>query len=344
MNSNDKYIVVTGGAGYIGSHTVVALISKGYTPIIIDDFRNSNPDVIDRLEEITQNEIIYFNTSCQDQSRLRGIFEQFPVEGVIHFAADKAVGESVENPLKYFRNNLGGLISVLELISEFKVKNFVFSSSCTVYGNPKTIPVTENSPISYNSPYGYTKKVGEEMISQLIALHPFFTTTILRYFNPIGAHESGLIGEEPFGKPNNLLPFITQTALGIQKKLTIFGDNYDTPDGTCIRDYIHVSDLADAHVAALDESEENTTNPKIFNIGTGMGTSVLEMIRIFEECSGKKLSYKIGPRRRGDIPEIYANTVKANQELEWKAQKSIKEAIESAWKFEQYIRAKRKSK
>ncbi len=344
MKSKDRYIIVTGGAGYIGSHTVIALLSQGYTPIIIDDFRNSNRDVIERLEEITQEEIIYFNTSCQDQSRLRGIFGQFPVEGVIHFAADKAVGESVEKPLKYFKNNLGGLISILELISEFKVENFVFSSSCTVYGKPKTIPVTENSPISYNSPYGYSKKVSEEIISQLIALHPFFSTTILRYFNPIGAHESGMIGEEPFGKPNNLLPFITQTALGIQDKLTVFGDDYDTPDGTCIRDYIHVSDLADAHVAALESSILDKYKPKTYNIGTGRGTSVLEMIRIFEKCSGQKLSYTVGSRRKGDIPEIFANTEKANQELNWKAKKSIEEAIASAWKFEQFIRAKRKEK
>lgn len=344
MNSNNKYIIVTGGAGYIGSHTVVALISQGYTPIIIDDFRNSNRDVIERLEEITQEEIIYFNTSCQDQSRLRGIFGQFPVKGVIHFAADKAVGESVEKPLKYFKNNLGGLISILEMMSEFKVENFVFSSSCTVYGNPKSIPVTENSPISYNSPYGYTKKVSEEMISQLIALHPFFSTTILRYFNPIGAHESGMIGEEPFGKPNNLLPFITQTAMGIQEELTVYGDNYNTPDGTCIRDYIHVSDLADAHVAALKSSKLDKSKPKTYNIGTGKGTSVLEMIRIFEKCSGKKLPYKIGPRRKGDIPEIFADTEKANQELNWKAKKSIEEAVASAWQFEQFISAKRKEK
>lgn len=343
MNSNNNYILVTGGAGYIGSHTVVALVDKGYTPIIIDDFRNANSDVIERLEEITQQEIIYFNTSCQDQSRLRGIFGQFSVEGVIHFAADKAVEESVKEPLKYFKNNLGGLISILELINEFKIKKFVFSSSCTVYGNPKIIPVTENSPISYNSPYGYTKKVGEEIISQLIALHPFFSTTILRYFNPIGAHESGLIGEEPYGKPTNLLPFITQTALGIQDEVTVFGDDYDTPDGTCIRDYIHVSDLADAHVAALNDSKTNKSTPKIFNIGTGEGTSVLEMIQIFEKCSNKKLPYKFGPRRRGDIPKIYADTEKANQELNWKAKKSITEAVNSAWKFEQFIRAKRKS-
>ena len=344
MDSDNKYIVVTGGAGYIGSHTVVSLVSKGYIPIIIDDFRNSNVDVIERLEEITKQEIIYFNASCQDQSRLKGIFSQFPVEGVIHFAADKAVGESVENPLKYFDNNLGSLISILEIISEFKVKKFVFSSSCTVYGNPKTIPVTENSPISYNSPYGYTKKVSEEIISQVISSHPFFTTTILRYFNPIGAHKSGLIGEEPNGKPNNLLPFITQTGIGIRKELTVFGDDYDTPDGTCIRDYIHVSDLADAHVAALEDSETNTKNPKVYNIGTGKGTSVLEMIRIFEEISGKKLPYKFGPQRKGDIPEIYANTERVNKELKWEAKKSIKDAIASAWKFEQFIRDKRKTK
>jgi UDP-glucose 4-epimerase len=317
------------------------LISKGYTPIIIDDYRNSNKDVIFRLEKITNRGIIYFSAACQDKFRLKGVFSQFPVEGVIHFAADKAVGESVEDPLKYFDNNLGSLVSILSLIKEFKVKRFIFSSSCTVYGDPKEIPVDEQSPVSYNSPYGFTKKVNEEMIEQFIPSCPSVQATILRYFNPVGAHKSGLIGEEPDGKPNNLLPFITQTAFGIRKALTVFGEDYDTPDGTCIRDYIHVEDLANAHVAALENSDKATSNPMVYNIGTGKGTSVLEIIHTFEEITGKKLPYSIGPRRPGDIPEIYANAEKANRELNWKAQKSIKDAISSAWKFEQYIRDKR---
>jgi len=341
MKAEKKYILVTGGAGYIGSHTVVALIEKGYTPIVIDDFRNSDKDVIQRLEEITNEEIIYFNTSCQDQFRLKGVFGQFPIEGVIHFAADKAVGESVEKPLMYFDNNFGSLISILRLVQEYKVKKFVFSSSCTVYGDPKIIPVNELSPVSYNSPYGFTKKVSEEMIEQFIDSCPDVKATLLRYFNPVGAHKSGLIGEEPDGKPNNLLPFITQTAAGIRKELTVFGDDYDTPDGTCIRDYTHVVDLAEAHVAALENSENSDVNPMVYNVGTGKGSSVLEMITTFEKVTGKKLPYTVGPRRKGDIKEIFANTDKVNKELNWKSKRTIEEAISSSWTFEQYIREKR---
>ncbi|PKR81937.1 UDP-glucose 4-epimerase GalE [Brumimicrobium salinarum] len=344
MNTKNRYILVTGGAGYIGSHTVLALINNGYTPIIIDDFRNAHKDVIFRLEELTAQEIIYFSVACQDEFRLKGVFEQFHIEGVIHFAADKAVGESTQKPLKYFDNNFGSLISVLELVQQYKVENFVFSSSCTVYGDPKTIPVVEKSPVSYNSPYGFTKKVNEEMIAQFVESAPFVQATILRYFNPIGAHESGKIGEEPDGKPNNLLPFITQTAFGIREELTVFGDDYDTKDGTCIRDYIHVEDLAEAHVAALSKANEAKQNPEIYNIGTGKGTSVLEMIQVFEKVTGQQLPYSIGERRSGDIPEIYANADKANKILNWKAQKSIEEAVKSAWKFENFIREKRKSK
>ncbi|RFC54283.1 UDP-glucose 4-epimerase GalE [Brumimicrobium aurantiacum] len=335
-------MLVTGGAGYIGSHTVVTLIEKGYTPIIIDDFRNANQDVIERLSKITGEEIIYFNVACQDSFRLKGVFGQFPIEGVIHFAADKAVGESVEKPLKYFENNFGGLTSILELVQEFEVKNFVFSSSCTVYGDPEVIPVTEESPVSYNSPYGFTKKVCEEMIEQFVASCPIVKATLLRYFNPVGAHESGLIGEEPDGKPNNLLPFITQTAAGVRKELTVFGDDYDTPDGTCIRDYIHVVDLAEAHVAALENAMNSTENLMVFNVGTGKGSSVLEMIKTFEEETGIELPYKIGPRREGDIKEIYANTDKVNQTLNWESRKTINEAIATSWKFEKYIRELRK--
>jgi len=343
MKTDKKYILVTGGAGYIGSHTVVALIEKGFTPIIVDDFRNSNKDVIPRLEKVTNEEIIYFNAACQDSFRLKGVFSQFPIDGIIHFAADKAVGESMENPCKYFENNFGSLTSMLQLAEEFKIKRFVFSSSCTVYGEPKEIPVNELSPVSYSSPYGFTKKVCEEMIQQFVANCPLVHATLLRYFNPIGAHESGIIGEEPDGKPNNLLPFITQTAAGIRKELTIFGDDYDTPDGTCIRDYIHVVDLAEAHVAALEHSDKIDTNPMVYNVGTGTGTSVLEMIKIFEKETGLTLPCTIGPRRDGDIKEIYANTDKVNKDLNWESRKTIKESISTAWAFEQYIREKRKN-
>lgn len=337
-----KYIIVTGGAGYIGSHTVVALHESGYTPIIIDDFRNANKDVIQRLEKLIGEEVIYFSAACQEEPRLRGIFSQFPIYGVIHFAAHKAVGESVANPLMYFQNNFGSLISILELVKEFGVKHFVFSSSCTVYGDPEQIPVDENSPVSYNSPYGFTKKVNEEMIEQFIDSVDKIKAVSLRYFNPIGAHESGTIGEEPDGIPNNLLPYITQTAAGIREALTVFGDDYDTNDGTCIRDYIHVSDLAAAHVAAMDYLVSKDDRLSVFNVGTGKGTSVLEMINYFQEETGIKLNYSIGERREGDVPMIYADTSKANNLLNWESKRTIREAISSSWKFEQYIRAYRK--
>ena len=342
LMSDKKYIIVTGGAGYIGSHTVLALRNNGYHPIIVDDFRNANKDVIERLESLLDEEVIYFSAACQEEPRLRGIFSQFPIHGVIHFAAYKAVGESVEKPLMYFDNNFGSLISMLELIKEFNVKHFVFSSSCTVYGDPKQIPVDENSPVSYNSPYGFTKKVNEEMIEQFIESVSEIKAISLRYFNPIGAHESGKIGEEPDGIPNNLLPFITQTAIGKREELTIFGDDYDTPDGTCIRDYIHVADLAEAHVAALNYLADANDRTTVVNVGTGKGTSVMEMVNYFQEETGVDLNYRIGNRREGDIPSIYANTSKANNLLNWEAKRSIREAISSSWKFEQFIKEFRK--
>ncbi|MGM0480244.1 MAG: UDP-glucose 4-epimerase GalE [Bacteroidota bacterium] len=337
-----KYIIVTGGAGYIGSHTVVALRENGFYPIIIDDFRNANRDVIQRLEEILGEEVIYFSIACQERSRLSGIFSQFPIYGVIHFASYKAVGESVKKPLKYFNNNFSSLITMLELVKEYEVKYFVFSSSCTVYGDPDEIPVTENSPVSYNSPYGFTKKVNEEMIEQFIASAPSTKAVALRYFNPIGAHSSGTIGEEPDGIPNNLLPYITQTAIGLRDELTVFGDDYDTKDGTCIRDYIHVVDLAEAHVAALKYLPESTEHMSVFNVGTGKGTTVLEMVNFFQKVTGKHLKYRIGERRAGDIPSIYADTSKANEMLKWKTQLSVQDAIRSSWKFEEFIREYRK--
>ncbi|MDX1653166.1 MAG: UDP-glucose 4-epimerase GalE [Brumimicrobium sp.] len=341
MNDNKKYILVTGGAGYIGSHTVVSLYQNGYIPVIIDDFRNSNLDVVERLSELIDDELIYFSMTCQNEERLRGVFIQFPIWGVIHFAADKSVSESVLNPLKYFDNNIGGLISILRLAEEFNVNHFVFSSSCTVYGEPEKIPVDESFPVSYSSPYGYTKKVNEEMIAQFVESKNHFKASLLRYFNPIGAHESGKIGDEPQGKPDNLLPFITQTAIGLRDEITVFGNDYDTPDGTCIRDFVHVVDLAEAHVRALEQVAKSEENLQIFNIGTGKGTSVLELIHSFEENTGVKLPYKIGPRRPGDIPAIYADTSKAKNELNWSSRLTVADAVRSAWKFEQYIRNKR---
>jgi len=341
MNDTPKYILVTGGAGYIGSHTVVALSESGYIPIIIDDFRNANRDVLERISALIDQELIHFSIACQNKERLRGVFSQFPVWGIIHFAADKSVGESVENPLKYFDNNMGGLVSILELAKEFEVNNFVFSSSCTVYGEPERIPVDESFPVSYSSPYGFTKKVNEEMIQQFAESQSNFKSTLLRYFNPVGAHKSGTLGEEPNGKPDNLLPYITQTAAGIREELTIFGEDYDTPDGTCIRDYIHVVDLAEAHVEALNQLEKSSKEVQIFNIGTGKGTSVLELVKFFEKNTNKKLKYKIGQRRKGDIPAIYANTDLAEKDLGWKSRLTVEDAVVDAWKFEEYIRNKR---
>jgi UDP-glucose 4-epimerase len=341
MNNTPKYILVTGGAGYIGSHTVVALSESGFTPIIIDDFRNANRDALERISAIIDQELIHFSISCQNIERLRGVFSQFPIWGIIHFAADKSVGESVENPLKYFDNNMGGLVSILELAKEFEVNNFVFSSSCTVYGEPEKMPVDESFPTSFSSPYGFTKKVNEEMIEQFAASQNGFKSTLLRYFNPVGAHKSGTLGEEPNGKPDNLLPYITQTAAGVRDELTIFGEDYDTPDGTCIRDYIHVVDLAEAHVEALNQLDSSTKRVQVFNIGTGKGTSVLEMVKYFEKNTGKTLNYQVGERREGDIPAIFANTDKAEKELGWKSRLTVEDAVIDAWKFEQFIRNKR---
>lgn len=341
MNDTPKYILVTGGGGYIGSHTVVALSEKGYFPIIIDDFRNANRDVLERISALIDHELIHFSISCQNKERLRGVFSQFPIWGIVHFAADKSVGESVENPLKYFDNNIGGLVSILELAKEFKVNNFVFSSSCTVYGEPEKMPVDETFPTSFSSPYGFTKKVNEEMIEQFAASQSGFKSILLRYFNPVGAHESGTLGEEPNGKPDNLLPYITQTAAGVRDALTIFGDDYDTKDGTCVRDYIHVVDLAEAHVEALNQLEVSSKTVQVFNIGTGKGTSVLEMVKYFEKNTGKSLNYQVGERRKGDIPAIYANTDKAEKELGWKSRLTVENAVVDAWRFEQFIRNKR---
>ena len=336
MTHEKKHILVTGGAGYIGSHTVVALIEKGYQPVILDDYRNAQLDVVKRIEQVAHQAVPCYKIACQDEKALHELFQRYNFWGVIHFAADKAVGESVENPIKYFDNNLGGLISLLKVMQSNHVFRLVFSSSCTVYGEPSSIPVTEESPRSYASPYGFTKLINEQMLEQTYTAHPEFQLILLRYFNPIGAHESGLLGEEPQGVPSNLLPYLTQTAVGIRKQLTVHGGDYDTPDGTCIRDYIHVVDLAEAHVASLDFlHEQNTSTFEVINIGTGKGTSVKEMITCFEEACAKKLNWTIGPRRPGDVPEIFAQADKAAQLLHWKARLSVADAIKSAWNYEQ---------
>lgn len=332
----ENYILVTGGAGYIGSHTVVALVENGFTPVVVDDFRNAKRSVIQRLEKLTGKPVLVYDFSIHDKNQLSQLFEKYSFSGVIHFAADKAVGESVANPLKYFNNNLGGLVSLLEAMIRFDVHQLVFSSSCTVYGTPDKVPVTETTPTKMpDSPYGYTKLINEQMIQQVQLAHPDLKVVLLRYFNPIGAHLSGLIGEEPQGIPNNLLPYITQTAAGKRDFLTVYGVDYDTIDGSCVRDYIHVADLAEAHVAALNFMCANNITIETFNLGTGTGTSVLEMIQFFDEVSGMKLPYKIGGRRSGDVPQIYANTDKAEEILGWTARRTVKDAIRDAWNYEQ---------
>lgn len=340
MDKNQKHILVTGGAGFIGSHTVVELINAGYTPVIIDDFRNSERFIPQRVEKLTNKSITFVDAACQDTAVLDDLFAKFNFQGVIHFAADKAVGESVQDPLKYYDNNLSSLIAVLRMMEKYGTKSLVFSSSCTVYGNPKSTTgkavVTEDSVhLNPDSPYGNTKLIGEQMLIEWVASNKRSNVALLRYFNPIGAHPSGEIGELPQGIPNNLLPFITQTAVGIREKLTIFGNDYDTQDGTCVRDYIHVCDLANAHVSAvnwLDEQKESGV--EIFNIGTGKGTSVLEMVQAFEKITDKPLNWEYGPKREGDIPEIFANPVKAKEVLCWESKYSIYQAIEDAWKWE----------
>ena len=338
-----KYVLVTGGAGYIGSHTVVALVENGYTPIILDDFRNANRIVLDGLTKILGFLPEIIEVDVCDDNALRAIFQKYSFEGIIHFAAYKAVGESVQNPLKYYQNNLSGLINVLNKMLEFGIKNLVFSSSCTVYGEPKKIKeVSEDSPKNLpSSPYGYTKWIGEQIMEDTFLAHPELCLINLRYFNPVGAHKSSFIGEFPLGKPSNLLPFVTQTAVGKQDFLTVFGNDYPTRDGTCIRDYIHVMDLAEAHVKALAFLEGHKKGClEAVNIGTGKGTSVLEIISCFEEVSKCKLNWSFGPKREGDVVEIFANCDKASNLLGWKSKLSINDAVIDAWKWELFLSEK----
>ena len=338
-----KYVLVTGGAGYIGSHTVVALVENGYTPIILDDFRNANRIVLDGLTKILGFLPEIIEVDVCDDNALRAIFQKYSFEGIIHFAAYKAVGESVQNPLKYYQNNLSGLINILNKMLEFGVKNLVFSSSCTVYGEPKELKeVSEDSPKNLpSSPYGYTKWIGEQIMEDTFLAHPELCLINLRYFNPVGAHKSSFIGEFPLGKPSNLLPFVTQTAVGKQDFLTVFGNDYPTRDGTCIRDYIHVMDLAEAHVKALAFLEGHKKGClEAVNIGTGKGTSVLEIISCFEEVSKCKLNWSYGPRREGDVVEIFANCDKASNLLGWQSKLSINDAVIDAWKWELFLSEK----
>ncbi len=330
-----KAILVTGGLGYIGSHTIIELIQNGYEPIIVDDLSNTNIDVLKRIETISQKKCVFYEINICDKNALIEVFNQHQIESVIHFAAFKAVGESVEQPLKYYKNNIGGLISLLEVMQEKKVKNIVFSSSCTVYGEPDSCPVNEDSLIKKaNSPYGNTKQIGEEILSEI----NFLNVVALRYFNPIGAHKTALIGELPLGVPNNLMPYITQTAAGLRPCLTVFGNNYNTQDGTCIRDYIHVVDLADAHVKALQFIENHPNNQfNTFNIGTGEGYSVLEIINAFETENNVKLNFQIGERRSGDVEKVWADNQKAQKLLNWKAKHTLKDMVISAWEWQKSL-------
>lgn len=332
-----KQILVTGGTGYIGSHTVVELQQVGYEVVIIDNLSNSNKEVLTGIFKITGVQPIFHEIDCLDISKIEAIFKQYQFEGVIHFAASKAVGESVDKPVLYYRNNLVSLLNVLELMSKYAVKNLVFSSSCTVYGQPDLLPVTEESPIKVPlSPYGNTKQICEEMIRDTVQASSNFNSIVLRYFNPVGAHPSAHIGELPIGIPQNLIPFVTQTAAKIRSQLSVYGNDYDTPDGSCIRDYINVVDLAKAHVVALRRMIEQKSAERIetFNLGTGIGLSVLQIINLFEQVNQVKVNYKIVGRRVGDIEQVWADPAKSNNVLGWKAHETVEDTLKSAWKWQ----------
>jgi UDP-glucose 4-epimerase len=335
-------VLVTGGTGYIGSHTVVELQNSGYEVIIIDDLSNSTAKVVDNIQQITGIRPVFEKFDLCDNHKLKSFFQRYNrIKAIIHFAAYKAVGESVDKPLEYYRNNLISMMNLLEAMKTFNISSLVFSSSCTVYGQPDKLPVTEASPIlKANSPYGNTKQICEEIIQDFIMPNKDIKAISLRYFNPIGAHETSLIGELPLGVPNNLVPFITQTAIGLRDYLRVFGNNYDTHDGYGIRDYIHVVDLAKAHVVAIERllKNKNKTTYEFFNVGTGKGYSVLEVISAFEKVSGEKMIYKVVDRRPGDISQIWADTSLANRELGWKSEKSLEEALLSAWNWEKKLR------
>ena len=335
-------ILVTGGTGFIGSHTVVELQNSGYDVVIIDDLSNSKADVVENIEKITGIRPAFEQVDLNDYAATEAVFQKYQIKGCIHFAASKAVGESVEKPLLYYRNNLNSLMNVLELMTKYGSKGIIFSSSCTVYGQPtpENLPVTEQAPIQKAlSPYGNTKQVNEEIIEDYIHSGAPIKSIILRYFNPIGAHPSAHIGELPNGVPMNLIPFVTQTAIGIRKQLKIFGNDYNTPDKTCIRDYIYVVDLAKAHVKAMQRVLEQETDPvEVFNIGTGHGYSTLEIVESFERATGVKLPWEYAPRREGDIEAIWGNVDKANKVLGWSADTPLDEILSSAWKWQVKLR------
>ena len=334
-------ILVTGGTGYIGSHTVVELMCNGFDVVIVDNLSNSSLDVLDGITRIVGERPAFFHGDITDLSQLKRLFDEHPnIEGIINFAASKAVGESVHKPILYYRNNLNGLLNLLDLMPLYGVKGIVFSSSCTVYGEPDRNPIDETAPVKRpTSPYGATKQISEEIIEDVITSGAPIRSILLRYFNPIGAHPSACIGELPNGVPQNLVPYLTQAAAGIRKELTVFGDDYNTPDGSCIRDYIDVNDLAKAHVVALKRLlyKKDTPSLEVFNLGTGNGCSVLGLINAFEKATGVKVPYKIGERRQGDIEQIWADPRRANEVLGWKAETPIERTLESAWRWQQSL-------
>jgi UDP-glucose 4-epimerase len=336
-----RKVIVTGGAGFIGSHTVVELAAAGYEPVIVDDLRNSEARALRGIADIIGREPSFHRVDCTDKAAFGEVFHrEGPVHGVIHFAAYKAVGESVREPLMYYRNNVGSLITLLELMAQHAVRRIVFSSSCTVYGQPERLPVDETAPDrAANSPYGFTKVTCEQLLRDVHAAGGP-ATVMLRYFNPIGAHPSAHIGELPIGTPNNLVPFITQAAAGLRDSLTVHGDDYPTPDGSCVRDYLHVVDVAKAHVRALDWLEEQATPPcRAFNLGTGVGNSVLEVVRSFTAETGVEVPYTIGPRRPGDVASVYADTRTSAEELGWRTTLTLRDALRDAWRWQQALRS-----
>lgn len=333
-------ILVTGGAGYIGSHVIVKLHEEGYNPIILDNFSNSDRSVLEGLKKITGREFTIYEGDILDRTLFDKVFTETNIHGVIHFAAKKAVGESVEKPLFYYRNNVSGLVVLLEAMAYHNVSSLVFSSSCTVYGQPDQLPVTEETPKKpANSPYGNTKQVGEEIIQDTVTSGVELKSIALRYFNPIGAHPSSEIGELPLGVPNNLVPFITQTAAGLRKSLTVFGNDYNTTDGTCIRDYIHVMDLADAHVKCIRHIDtlEKKHHFDVINIGTGKGNTVLEVIKSFESVTEVHLNFELGPRRAGDVEKVYAGVNKSNEVLKWETKYSLDDSMRDAWNWQKKL-------
>lgn len=337
--NNSKKILLTGGAGYIGSHTAVELIQQGFEIIIVDDLSRSEARIVEGIEKITNQRVNFYKGDCNDSLFLDGVFKKESIDSVVHFAAYKSVNESVELPLLYYQNNLGSMINLLSAMKKHQINKFIFSSSCTVYGQPDAMPVDENAPFKKaESPYGATKQMCERILEDAVYADPHLKVISLRYFNPVGAHSSSLIGELPIGTPTNLVPYITQTAAGIRQMLTVFGDDYNTSDGSCVRDFIDVDDLAKAHVQALKSIEKIPDRFEVFNLGTGRGETVLQIVKKFEEVTGVKLNYQIGVRRAGDIEKIFANPAKAKEILGWQTKKSIGDSLLNAWNWEKKIR------